>query len=434
MECCYIPLKYVDENNISYQFLVNRYKSLRGLEGYETVRLADVAEEITDGTRVKREYLQSGVRIINIGDIKNGSIYPYNIRFIAKEGLEEQDYIKKGDILVTGVGKSGQVVMVPIGLEDSVISSDIIRIRLKNRESAEQLLHFLNSELGQYALESVKSGTLNRISVRDIRELFVPVKFKVQQTNTTLYHGLHRRGKELYDECKSIFEQVIKQENCMFEFPNITYCNKQILNTERLDPQYYMYYESGLYSFIYREQSNIFWQKLSEAVEIKKSIRANMPEDAVVKYVNLSNVDGDLSLIKNNETGVFGELSSRVRYSLQVGELITAKAGSATGTENHITAVVTHEYANMMASDAFYNIVPKNIDPYYLLFLFKQPIILKQLERAAVGLYFRSISREEFENIRIPRLHCELDIAERMREYVGVLQEHYLKDEKEGSL
>ncbi len=112
-------------------------------------------------------------------------------------------------------------------------------------------------------------------------------------------------------------------------------------------------------------------------------------------------------------------------YVLNSDEIITAKVGSATGTENHITAVVTSKYSNMMASDAFYNMVTKEIDPYYLMFLFKQPIILKQFEYLATGLYFKSINRKDFENIRVPRIADEGVIASKMREYVDILEKYY---------
>lgn len=103
--------------------------------------------------------------------------------------------------------------------------------------------------------------------------------------------------------------------------------------------------------------------------------------------------------------------------------MITAKSGSATGTKKHVTAVITDKHEGMMASDAFYNIKPVSIDPFYLLFLFKQPIILKQIEAGSIGLYFKTINRREFENIRIPRLSLteESEIAENMKNYVYAL-------------
>jgi len=58
------------------------------------------------------------------------------------------------------------------------------------------------------------------------------------------------------------------------------------------------------------------------------------------------------------------------------------------------------------------------------LFLFKQPIILKQIEVGAVGLYYRILSRNVFEKISIPRLpeEAEEQISKSMRRYIELLQ------------
>jgi hypothetical protein len=44
------------------------------LEGIKTVELSSIATEITDGTRVKRNYIDEGIRLINVGDFKDGTI------------------------------------------------------------------------------------------------------------------------------------------------------------------------------------------------------------------------------------------------------------------------------------------------------------------------------------------------------------------------
>jgi restriction endonuclease S subunit len=148
------------------------------LEGIKTVKLSSIATEITDGTRVKRNYIDEGIRLINVGDFKDGTIYQPSIKSISAEGLREKDYIKENDVLVTAVGRSGQVVRVTSNLEDCVISSDIIRIRLKQPFTARRLVAYLNSEAGQYALESIKSGLINRISISDIKELKIPADYE----------------------------------------------------------------------------------------------------------------------------------------------------------------------------------------------------------------------------------------------------------------
>src|SRR5699024_7346398 len=169
--------------------------------------------------------------------------------------------------------------------------------------------------------------------------------------------------------------------------------------------------------------NDVYWQPLCQLVEIKKAIRPKMDDLQEIEYINISNVDDNLSFINSNEKNLYKNLSSRIRYVLEENELITAKSGSTTGTKKHVTAVITKRHAGMMASNAFYNMKPVDIDPFYLLFLFKQPIILKQIDAGSVGLYFKTINKREFENIRIPRLGLsgESKISRYMKDYIDVL-------------
>lgn len=419
----FVEPHYVHPKNISYRYTINQYKSIKALDGVKTIKLSSIVTEITDGTRIKRNYIDEGIRFINIGDFKDGTIYQPSIKLISSKGLREKDYIKENDVLITTVGRSGQVVKVTSNLEECVISSDIIRIRLKQPFAARGLVAYLNSEAGRYALESIKSGLINRISISDIKELKIPVDYENISFNKPIQANSRKDAYRLYESCKDIFNNYIVQDPDLFKVSKSVYINGNEINVDRLDPKYYTYFQSKFYKIIHNGCSNICWQPLGQAVKIKKAIRPKMDEKQIVKYINISNVDDDLSIITSTEKDLYKNLSSRIRYVLEKKELITAKSGSATGTKKHVTAVITDKHEGMMASDAFYNIKPVSIDPFYLLFLFKQPIILKQIEAGSIGLYFKTINRREFENIRIPRLSIteESEIAENMKNYVYAL-------------
>lgn len=396
---------------------------MKSLQNIRTVKLSSIASEITDGTRVKRKYIDRGIKIINISDFKEGAIYSKTIKSISVEGLKDKDFIKENDVLITSVGKSGQVVKVAANLEDCVISSDIIRIRLKQPSTAEGLVAYLKSEAGQYSLESIKSGLFNRIGTKEIKELQIPANYMELAINKSIASNEKNSASKFYKECMDLFNSYIMQEDDLFQAPKSVYINGDKIDAFRLDPKHYTYFQTKLYKTIYNYPDDIRWEPLGQVVNIKKATRPAFDENQEIEYINISNVDDDFSIINSNEKDLFKNLSSRIRYLLKEGELITAKSGSATGTKKHVTAVVTDRHAGMMASDAFYNIQPKDIDPYFLLFLFKQSIVLKQIEAGAVGLYFRTINRREFENIRLPRLDRldESEIAENMRNYVKVL-------------
>ena len=221
MKCHYIQPKYINPKNITCNYTINYFKSIRSLGGKNTVKLSDIATEITDGTRVKRHYIDCGVKIINVGDFKDGAIYTNTINSISSDGLKEKDYIIDNDILITSVGKSGQVVRVTPHLEDYVISSDIIRIRLKQPSTAEGLVAYLRSESGHYALEAIKNGILNRISINDIKELDIPLDYKEMSLNKV---GLSEEEKRQinYKECVNFLKGTLLKRN-LFSIPQLSF-------------------------------------------------------------------------------------------------------------------------------------------------------------------------------------------------------------------
>src|SRR5699024_9387125 len=311
----------------------------------KTVELSSVACEITDGTRVKRNYIDDGERIINVGDFKDGTIYQASIKSISTEGLRDKDYIKENDVLITAVGKSGQVVRVTPNLEDYVVSSDIIRIRLKQHSMAKGLIAYLKSEAGQCALESIKIGLNNLISINDIKELKIPYYFDDITFNESKQKQERKDANRLFKLCLNVFNNYIVQENDLFKIPKSIYINGDKIDADRLDPKHHTYFQSKLYKTIRANSNDVYWQPLCQLVEIKKAIRPKMDDLQEIEYINISNVDDNLSFINSNEKNLYKNLSSRIRYVLEENELITAKSGSATGTKKHVTAVITKRHA-----------------------------------------------------------------------------------------
>ena len=420
MEFICVGAKFLHEKNISYQYTVNRYKLNHALRGCGTLKLSDVSLEITDGTRVRRVYTSRGIRIISVGDFEDGKIYKSSLKYIAEEGIKEKDFIKENDVLITAVGNSGQAIRVTSELEDCIISSDVIRIRLKHPSNSFGLVAYLNSEVGKLAIDSIKSGVINRLSIYDVKEILIPSTFDDFIKNEVLTKE-NQRDNKLYEKCVKLFMRYVKLFDEMFEDPKFIFTEPTNLDSDRLDSKHYTYTGSRLYKTIHTDTDNVKWQPLGNIIEIKKAIRPTMDENKEVDYINISNIDEKNSIIKSNETDLFTNLSSRIRYVLEEGELISAKSGSATGTRRHASAIVTTKYKGMMASDAFYNFKVLDINPYYLLFLLKQMIVIKQIDAGSIGQIFKTINRREFENILIPRLHSSVEgeISEKMKMYIN---------------
>ncbi|MBP1863689.1 hypothetical protein BD780_003490 [Clostridium tetanomorphum] len=410
---------------IKQQYIRNLFK------GKEVVRLKDIAVEVTDGTRTKREFIKTGgCRFIGPSDIIENYINIHNLKKISGQDLKEKDFVEKGDILLTSIGKSGRVVLVPEALDGCVYSSDLIKIKTQDESVQVQVFSHLISPMGQLQLDAIKMGVLNRISISDLKDLEIP---KINTSETTVNFNdseKEREAKKLYDYLVSRFDEVIQYESGQEGQQIKSYISEKTLENQRWDVEYYKFFESKIYNLIYKTDNQIKWQRLKDIVEIRK---ANLPEilpDQIVKYFFIKDINSVTSVILKYREDKFGELSNRVRVQVEEGDILTSKAGSATGTANHTTAIVTKEFENMFTTDALLCLKPKLIDPFYLLFLLKQSVVLKQIEMKSAGTYIKLIQNKEFETIMIPRLteSIENEISSGMKEFIDLNKASLLDD------
>ena len=407
----------MDGKRISYDYVVQQFKIQRLLQNHSLIALSDICKEITSGIRVKKEYYtdKNGYKIIAPGDIRNEVIYINELNIVQPEVVREKDLINSGDILITASGKSGQIIYVNEALEGCVITSDIIKITLRDRDKGIRLYKFLKSSIGQMLLNSIKIGILNKIFVEDVGNLLIPEDFHTYQEDCSDDSTGYAEAEKLYRSAENIFYRVFdyKGEENNLKYFYVT----EYLDSHRLDPEYYSNFYTELYMVINKNFDDIKWQELGELVEIKKADKPDVSENQKVKYFLLADIDPYFSIIKETHEEFYGNLSNRMRYIVRSGEIVTAKGGSATGTKGHATAIITEEFDGMITTDALYNLVPRRINPYYLLFLFKQPVILNQINMFTKGTLYKLIQRKDFERIRIPRLSLDIEnsIADTVR-------------------
>lgn len=424
MEHMFIKPKELDGRKISYDYVVQRHKIKKMLQGYDLVQLNSLCQEISSGLRVRKEYYteKGGYRIIAPGDIQDETVYVSELRKVKPEAVNEKDIINYGDILITASGKSGQIIYVNEVLEGCAITSDIIKITLKDRSKGIGLYSFLKNHIGQMLLNSIKTGILNKVFVEDIGNLLIPEDFDVYEEEHLNDGSWHQEVENLYKSAENIFCKIIDYKGekeylkCFYIIEHLDY--------HRLDPEYYSNFYTELYRIINTNTKNLKWQELGEIVKIKTAEKPQIHENQKVKYFMLSDIDPKFSIIKETHEDYYGNLSNRMRYIVRAGEIVTAKGGSATGTKGHATALITEAFDGMITTDALYNLIPININPYYLLFLFKQLIILNQIKMFTKGTIYKLVQRRDFEKIKVPRLKSELEeqIAGKIKRYLITLQ------------
>lgn len=144
----------------------------------------DPKSDIVDGpfgsSLKASEYIDSGVPIVRIQNVKRFNFIDKNIKFVSKEKYEElqrHNFIN-GDILITKLGDPlGLACEVPEKYRFGIIISDLIRLRPNLQICSKSfLIYLLNSEIVIKQIEKhVKGTTRPRINLGVVRGLTLPL-------------------------------------------------------------------------------------------------------------------------------------------------------------------------------------------------------------------------------------------------------------------
>ena len=118
-----------------------------------------------------------GVLFIRGGDVANGRINIEALRTITREVSKQykRTVLRGGELIVSLVGRPGQVAIVPLSLTGANIARQVGLVRLSGEVDARFVKYFLQSPLGQNALGAHSLGSVQQvINLRDLKTVRVP--------------------------------------------------------------------------------------------------------------------------------------------------------------------------------------------------------------------------------------------------------------------
>jgi type I restriction enzyme M protein len=146
------------------------------------MRLFHLTEKIFQGLSPSRsskaKQYERNIPIINIKDIVDGQVQLNALDAIPVDYKNVDKYvIHSGDVLVTCRGTLLKSAVVPEGIDHSLITSNLIAIRLNGSLDPVLLSAFFQSPTGQKTLLSnVRSSTMQiALTVSDVENIEVPV-------------------------------------------------------------------------------------------------------------------------------------------------------------------------------------------------------------------------------------------------------------------
>lgn len=157
---------------------------VKKIHQYGSVQLEEFIDNYSTGYPYSSDtYLDQGLPLIRINNIKNGNLDISDCSFISEAdiALSPKDLANPNDILISMSGSIGNCCKIPNGIK-AVVNQRIMRITTKNYD-VDVLPIVINSIVCQSHLERIGTGGVQtNISASDIKQIFIPTFDLTTQT------------------------------------------------------------------------------------------------------------------------------------------------------------------------------------------------------------------------------------------------------------
>ncbi|UZT06197.1 N-6 DNA methylase [Clostridium sp. LQ25] len=173
-------------------------------------KLEDIAD-LYRGINVTNKNIQDDngkYQIINLADIKNNKINIDDIpRYKIENNARVEAYrVEAGDIIISNRGPL-KICIIPEHEGNVLISQNFIGLRLKHGINVEYVKEFLQSPLGQYLIDSKKSGTvIATINIKELKQL--PIFLKESQEQEEIISKYKKEENDIITQIEELEKQL----------------------------------------------------------------------------------------------------------------------------------------------------------------------------------------------------------------------------------
>ncbi len=147
-------------------------------------RLGDIAEFINGGAWSDKEYTETGIPVVKVTNLKNGTVDLKELNYIPESSLDKygRHILRKGDLVIATVGShpnlvasaAGRATIIPSIAEGALLNQNALCLRTNSEILHQGYLGYLGkSDLFQGYVKSIGRGAANqvRIALGLIKEL-----------------------------------------------------------------------------------------------------------------------------------------------------------------------------------------------------------------------------------------------------------------------
>lgn len=401
-----------------------------------------LSEPIKNGQDIRDFSEEYSVPYIRTGDFDDRGYNPENSKFIKPPGEVKVD-INPGDIIFARKGNFGKIDVVQEEFLPAVISSEIMRLRLKDGIDPEYFVSFMRSKLGYLqilrSIHGVSNFSITQDALRNIKvarfsdDKELEISKLVKKSNS-----INNKSKKIYSKA----ERLLLDKLDLLDYSpqkKLTYetSYSKVVSAKRLDADYFQ----PKYKDLKKKINDYKAEPITEVVNrVSTNFDPQEYPNKEFKYVELSNIDPSTGTITGFSNVTGENAPGRAKRKLKTGDVLVS---SLSGSFDKI-ALVTENHDGCLASSGFFQFRDGDILPEVLLVLARSPIVKMQLRRESSGTIMSSVPKSSIENINIPvlsnssqkevarlvkRSHRELDKAKNLLDDAKNKVENLIEEE-----
>ena len=374
-----------------------------------TKTIGELITSITNGVDI-REFVPTGIPYLRVGDMKEIFIDADNASKIRSNStISKEIKLKKGDLLFSRKGTIGITCVATSDLIGSIISTELIRIRLKEVNSY-YVAVFFNSKYGRKQLFRISSGAVNPVITRDLfKSVFIPIPpLSFQQKIESLVkesYNKRKKADEKYKEAEELLNKTLGIEKLELKEEKIFETRfDEVENSQRIDADFHKpLFRASLKILTDGEIKKIFSvKKLGEIAKISKGIEVG--SDAYVDdgklFLRVSNITEKEITISDSAEFIREDLFNALKekYKPIPGEILYTKDATV-----GVAFPVREDFNDAIISGGIIRIKPHNdLDQYYLALVLNSILCRSQAERHSIGAVIKHYTYSKIKDLLVP--------------------------------
>lgn len=179
---------------------------------YEVKKLKYFITKIHYGASVKNEYVDEGIPLLRITNLKPMKIYITDVVKLPESMRKElgNAFVKEGEFLISRSGTVGIVSVVPKEAEGYAFGSFMIKFCLNDNINRDYVSIWLNTKIEKLLTEREKIGAIQgNITIDTIENFIIPIPpIPIQNKISNEVKKRMQKAEQLHQEARELIENV----------------------------------------------------------------------------------------------------------------------------------------------------------------------------------------------------------------------------------